>query len=714
MLEEVILRINNLFINEAINSPTLTKDMAAMEKYIAESYSERAFIELLQNADDAYSTSIKLFNRNGNIYFANNGRNFNEQDILSICRSGASNKQRSKSIGYRGVGFKSTSYLGSEIVIHSNDTYFMFSKLLTAKRLNIDPAEVPTIRIPFLLLPNEIEYEIKETIESLKDQGYNTIFVFKNARTDLISEEINMLNDGYFLFLNHVVSAEIALNGFQKKFNCVIEGEGQKMKTIISENNISRWYIINDNNKKVSIAFKVNEENKIVKCNDNEAVFHCYLPTLEKTGYPFKINGNFSTDPSRKHLILDFDTEKVIESAAFLLFSIILEILNDNSCADKYELIELINYRTSFSKFALIFSEKLNRLLNNKAWLKLNSGQLIKPSDYKKAPKFLEKSEFNIIREKSNYVRNESLALNIYKQVPKIEDFLENLSSKEYDLNDWIKILEEEQFVREISEFLLGKIYGNLLKQLKVKSMMTAEYYDLSNCFIKKGSSIVKIFDQYKEAFFSDDFKKGFIEVASQSDAEWFDKIYKTDFISIFNMSNKVFESIKNQTFSIESFLKKHDDSTFREIKIYSQGSGESFGFQQRRIFQKSLITKWRAAEQQCVEIERILGNEAKDVSRQNLGYDVESVTPDGRIRYIEVKSVSKPHEPFSMTNNEYSAAHQYGKSYYLCVLTQCEDKLIATYINDPINNLKLEKRIRQWEWACEEYEGEQYIVDLS
>lgn len=36
------------------------EDMAAMEKYMAESYGERIFIELLQNADDANSTKIKV------------------------------------------------------------------------------------------------------------------------------------------------------------------------------------------------------------------------------------------------------------------------------------------------------------------------------------------------------------------------------------------------------------------------------------------------------------------------------------------------------------------------------------------------------------------------------------------------------------------------------------------------------------------------------
>jgi hypothetical protein len=53
MLNNIVAQISGEFLCEAKNSPRLLEDMAAMEKFMAESYDGRVFIELMQNADDA-------------------------------------------------------------------------------------------------------------------------------------------------------------------------------------------------------------------------------------------------------------------------------------------------------------------------------------------------------------------------------------------------------------------------------------------------------------------------------------------------------------------------------------------------------------------------------------------------------------------------------------------------------------------------------------
>ena len=125
----------------------------------------------------------------------------------------------------------------------------------------------------------------------------------------------------------------------------------------------------------------------------------------------------------------------------------------------------------------------------------------------------------------------------------------------------------------------------------------------------------------------------------------------------------------------------------------------------------KPHIAKWRSAEQQCMEIEKYFGNTAVDVSKKNVGYDVESTTPDGKKRYIEVKSI-KEDGSFSITNNEYTAAHQYGNQYYMCLLIQSAQNIQAIYIQNPIENIQFEKRIKQWEWYCDTYSGESFVFE--
>ena len=71
--------------------------------------------ELLQNADDAGATEATVEINNGEFVFSHNGEDFNEEQFASLCRFGFSNKRTLHTIGFRGVGFKSTFSLGNEV-----------------------------------------------------------------------------------------------------------------------------------------------------------------------------------------------------------------------------------------------------------------------------------------------------------------------------------------------------------------------------------------------------------------------------------------------------------------------------------------------------------------------------------------------------------------------------------------------------------------------
>ena len=71
--------------------------------------------ELLQNADDAGATQATVEINNGEFVFSHNGEDFNEEQFASLCRFGFSNKRTLHTIGFRGVGFKSTFSLGNEV-----------------------------------------------------------------------------------------------------------------------------------------------------------------------------------------------------------------------------------------------------------------------------------------------------------------------------------------------------------------------------------------------------------------------------------------------------------------------------------------------------------------------------------------------------------------------------------------------------------------------
>src|SRR5438477_7995442 len=71
--------------------------------------------ELLQNADDAGATEAFADLDDGVFVFGHNGRDFTEDEFRSLCRFGYSNKRVLHTIGFRGVGFKSTFSLGAPV-----------------------------------------------------------------------------------------------------------------------------------------------------------------------------------------------------------------------------------------------------------------------------------------------------------------------------------------------------------------------------------------------------------------------------------------------------------------------------------------------------------------------------------------------------------------------------------------------------------------------
>lgn len=91
-MQSTIRNINSTFIAEAKNTPALLVD-GAMEKYMSESYCRHIIVELLQNADDAHSSRVYITEKDGNVIFANNGRPFNDADVIEISRFGVSEQK---------------------------------------------------------------------------------------------------------------------------------------------------------------------------------------------------------------------------------------------------------------------------------------------------------------------------------------------------------------------------------------------------------------------------------------------------------------------------------------------------------------------------------------------------------------------------------------------------------------------------------------------
>ena len=148
MLDNTILRsVRDELLSEAKLSPGLLADLANLERYVAETYSARSFIELLQNADDAGAKRFLVMQDGDRLICANDGRPFSRNDFYSLCRSASSDKKRGQSIGCRGIGFKSVVGMVSEVHLLSESLEATFSRQLSHESLRMD-VPTPLVRIP--------------------------------------------------------------------------------------------------------------------------------------------------------------------------------------------------------------------------------------------------------------------------------------------------------------------------------------------------------------------------------------------------------------------------------------------------------------------------------------------------------------------------------------------------------------------------------------
>lgn len=122
---------------------------------------------------------------------------------------------------------------------------------------------------------------------------------------------------------------------------------------------------------------------------------------------------------------------------------------------------------------------------------------------------------------------------------------------------------------------------------------------------------------------------------------------------------------------------------------------------------QSVVNTRWRSSEVQAREVLNSIGFQLDDVSKQNIGFDLEGLDPNGNNVMIEVKSIKNSSDKIEMTNNEVALAQEQKGNYYLAIIKLLGDSVELMLVADPIHNLNLIRQAVQWRWVCEKFEYE-------
>ena len=674
-------KLREALIAEAKSSPMLLSDLAGLEAYVSESYNSRSFIELLQNADDANATKFYVKRFGDYLFVANNGRPFNIKDLESLCRSASSNKVRGTTIGYRGIGFKSVVSFAKEVHLISGDFEITFSKELS-KQIVPQANKVPLIRIPHEL-DKTIRSELAGEIKEIQDEGFSTIFIFSGVLANQIDEEYTSFANTTLLFLNSIQVIKIHLSKKVTANIAVIEeNEKGRILRVSTTDAISNWFVCS--NSTCSIAFSINKD-KVERLPKSEAIIHAFLPTEDSCGLGVVVNGDFSTDPSRRHLIMDETTINVISNLARLYASLLKYALAniDRNMVDALmpyfdlKLIQLM--KQSFEKeFAKRVKDAFGKELSN----------------IRLAPSWLNEEDFAKIMEASNL----SFIAPECSEVIGLNDLLKYLGNKPEDVDSLIKkVSKSELSALGYAQIMAAGIKGALMNH-RFSSLTTTPLI-ISNgrlCSLKEINDDEEEIDESYVQLLLD-------SGVSENDISQFLKKMGLSKINEVQFSD---DDDDDYTFNDED---DEDEDNYGNKESYNPTSVSQWfndaESSSKQAVNNDGIQKWRSAEENTLVALNANGFRLKDVSKQNLGFDLEGSDPNGKNIYIEVKSIDYVGQKFRMTNNEFAAAQYKPGNYYLALVYQNKDSFEISLIKDPVNRLNLTRQVVQWVWECTDYE---------
>ena len=429
-----IEKIHANFVSEAIAAKTLFADLAKVELYIAESYRARAFIELLQNADDADAKKFIIRQVGDKLLVANDGRTFTPDDIVSLCRSGASTKQRgSGTIGYRGIGFKSIAGIATEVDVISGDYAVRFSKSATRIAVGYEQ-DVPLIRIPHALPLNDASWHVADKVRRLEDM--TSIFVLSGLNLRMIVSEANDFDESALLFLKCINEVDIEMPELRRALRRVasVDDSGYSVEKI--GNGVSEthdWLVVSTPNGSEKLAFAFIEE-RIEPADRVHSVIHAFMPTLEYSGAFLKINGDFSTDPSRKSVDLDELSAGSLERSLDLLADLARSAVTGTKLPGFFSpFLSTAPHEGHFRKLLQLGLSQ--RLSSTPMQLGTCPGGV---AEIRLAPDWLSYNDYETLCQDHPHV-----PMTVLTSQPEISDFLRWLGSKTLTLDEALKLASE-------------------------------------------------------------------------------------------------------------------------------------------------------------------------------------------------------------------------------------------------------------------------------
>ena len=249
--------------------------------------------ELLQNADDVGATEATADVVNGKFVFSHNGADFDEDQFASLCKFGFSNKRNLHTIGFRGVGFKSTFSLGDEVHLNSPTLSVAFHEkrftLPLWRPTSHSEPSVTTVRVS--IKSDDVEKLLRQNLKEWSESPASLLFFRSLRRLRVCGQTIEWESRGcgpvegsHWMSLSSEPGDQFLLiRSPEEKF------PGDSMEEILSERMAdSDGASFPPCRVEIVLGF--------------EGGLFAVLPTGVSTGLPFACNAPFIQDPTRDRI----------------------------------------------------------------------------------------------------------------------------------------------------------------------------------------------------------------------------------------------------------------------------------------------------------------------------------------------------------------------------------------------------------------------------
>ena len=333
--------------------------------------------ELLQNADDAGATNARVRIDNDVFIFEHDGEDFTEEHFGSLCRFGYSNKRALHTIGFRGIGFKSTFSLGDRVELITPTLATAFERrrftepTWLTEEASIDRTQV-RVRIKDSQRRTELERNLTEWLQS----PVSLLFFRSIRRVQIGDRDVHWgslgpgpITDSEWMALyNNPDDARLLVRSASAAFP----------SEALEEIKLERMLGVEDDAEFPPC--------KIELVVGAEGTLYVVLPTGVRTELPFACNAPFIQDPARlkiKDPEISPTNKWLLERAGDVAASAMLAWLQGPSSvkdrASAYGLLPDIKISNNSleSTCGIIAEQAFVRAIENRAFLLTDSGDLV-------------------------------------------------------------------------------------------------------------------------------------------------------------------------------------------------------------------------------------------------------------------------------------------------------------------------------------------------